>query len=73
MVGFLICLRYFRDTLTEGPSRDIFHGSRRAAVGITSLSPLPPPTSSLLLRAGLNATAQLDQNCLRQKETKQTD
>ena len=43
MVGFWICLRYFRDTLTEGPSRDIFHGSRRAAVGITSLSPLSPP------------------------------
>ena len=43
MVGFWICLRYFRDTLTEGPSRDIFHGSRRAAVGITSLSPSPPP------------------------------
>ena len=68
MVGLWICLRYFWDTLTEGPSRDIFHGSRRAAVGITSLSPPPPPPSSLLLRAGLNTTAQLDQNCLRQRD-----
>lgn len=63
------------------------HAHRRAVEGYFSrfqksrcgdnlpfpLSPLTPPPSSLLLRAGLNATAQLDLNCLRQKETKQTD